>query len=53
MHYLKTWKVEFSRWWWWHVPLVHQKDCTQTKRNWHHPWYEDDTCVLGLGVVMH
>jgi len=53
MNYSKTWKVAYLMWWWWHVPLVHQKDCTQTKRKWHCPWCEDDTCALGWGVVMY
>jgi hypothetical protein len=28
-------------------------DFTQTKRKWHHPWCDDDTCVLSWGIVMH
>jgi hypothetical protein len=28
-------------------------DCAQTKRKWHRPWCEDDTCTLGWGIVMH
>jgi hypothetical protein len=28
-------------------------DCAQTKRKWHCPWCEDDTCMLGWGIVMH
>ncbi len=53
MNYSKTWKVAFSRWWWWHVRLALLKDCAQTKRKWHHPWCEDVTCALGWGVGTH
>ena len=44
---------DILRWWWWHVSLAPQKDCTKIKREWHCQWCEDDTCVLGWGVVMH
>ena len=35
------------------MPVAPQMDCAQTKRKWHRPWCEDDTCTLGWGIVMH
>ena len=45
--------MAFARWWGGHVALDPQKYCAQIKHKLHCPWCEDDTCVLGWGIIMH